>query len=76
MRTAMSARPEEFSLHISAPAIADLRERLDRTHFPDQTEGEPWSYGTDLGYMRSLVEHSRDHCDWGAEKARLNAFPQ
>jgi hypothetical protein len=68
MRTAMSARPEEFSLHISAPAIAELRERLARTRFPDQAPGEPWAYGTDLTYMRSLVEYWRDNFDWRARE--------
>ena len=67
----MSTRPEGFSLHISAPAIADLRERLSRTRFPDQAPGESWAYGTDLGYMRSLVEYWRDNFDWRAEEARL-----
>jgi pimeloyl-ACP methyl ester carboxylesterase len=72
----MSARPEEFSLHISAPAITELRERLARTRFPDQAPGEPWAYGTDLTYMRSLVEYWRDNFDWRAQEVRLNAFPQ
>ena len=76
MRTAMSARPEEFSLHISAPAIAELRERFARTRFPDQAPGERWAYGTDLTYMRSLVEYWRDNFDWRAQEAQLGAFPQ
>jgi microsomal epoxide hydrolase len=72
----MSARPDEFSLHISAPAIADLRDRLSSTRFPDQAPGEPWAYGTDLSYMKGLVEYWRDRFDWRAQEARLNAFPQ
>jgi pimeloyl-ACP methyl ester carboxylesterase len=64
------------TLSIPAPALADLRERLARTRFPDQAPGPAWAYGTDLEYMRRLVEYWRDRFDWRAQEARLNAFPQ
>jgi microsomal epoxide hydrolase len=65
-----------FTFSVPEEAIADLRERLGRTRFPDQTPGEPWAYGADLGYVRRLVEYWRSGFDWRAEEARLNAFPQ
>src|SRR5256884_6973275 len=34
--------PEPFRLAIDNAAIADLRERLGHTRFPDQGPGEPW----------------------------------
>jgi microsomal epoxide hydrolase len=64
------------TLHVPEPAISDLGERLARTRFPDQAPGPAWAYGTDIGYMRQLVEYWRTHFDWGAQEARLNAFPQ
>ena len=72
----MSPRPEAFSLHVPDSALTDLRERLSRTRFPDQAPGEPWAYGTDVAYMSDLVGYWRDHFDWRAQEARLNAFPQ
>lgn len=72
----MSARPEAFSLHVPDAALTDLRERLSRTRLPDQAPGEPWAYGTDVTYMSDLVEYWREHFDWRAQEARLNAFPQ
>jgi pimeloyl-ACP methyl ester carboxylesterase len=72
----MSARPEAFSLHVPDAALMDLRERLSRTRLPDQAPGEPWAYGTDVTYMSDLVEYWREHFDWHAQEARLNAFPQ
>ena len=72
----MNARPEPFALNIPDAAIADLRERLARTRFPDQAPGEPWAYGTSVEYMRGLVEYWRAKFDWRAQEARLNAFPQ
>jgi microsomal epoxide hydrolase len=70
------ARPEPFTLQISDTAIADLRQRLAQTRYPDQAPGEPWAYGTSVEYLRGLVEYWRTGFDWRAEEARLNAFPQ
>jgi pimeloyl-ACP methyl ester carboxylesterase len=64
------------TLHVPEPAISDLGERLARTRFPDQAPGPAWAYGTDIEYMRQLVEYWRTHFDWRAQEARLNAFPQ
>ena len=72
----MSAQPEDFALRVPESAIADLRERLARTRFPDQAPGEPWAYGTNVDYLRGLVEYWRTAFDWRAQEARLNAFPQ
>src|SRR6476661_7569917 len=72
----MKKSPEPFTLQVPDAALADLRERLARTRFPDQAPGEPWAYGTDVGWMRDFVAYWRDRFDWRAEEARLNALPQ
>jgi microsomal epoxide hydrolase len=69
-------RPESFSLHVPDAAIADLRDRLARTRFPDAAPGEPWAYGASVAYLQQLVAYWREHFDWRAQEARLNAFPQ
>jgi pimeloyl-ACP methyl ester carboxylesterase len=66
----------EFELYIPDTAIDDLRERLARTRFPDQTPGEAWAYGTDVAYLKALVAYWQDAFDWRAQEARLNAYPQ
>jgi pimeloyl-ACP methyl ester carboxylesterase len=68
--------PRSFKLSVPDSAIADLRERLARARYPDQAPGEPWAYGTDVGYLKRLVEYWRTGFDWRAEEARLNTFPQ
>src|SRR5437016_8108700 len=71
--------PDEVTattLQIPEPAITDLRERLARARFPDQAPGPAWSYGTDLEYLRQLVDYWGRTFDWRAQEARLNAFPQ
>jgi microsomal epoxide hydrolase len=72
----MSARPEPFALNVPEAAIGDLRERLARARFPDQAPGAPWAYGTDVAYLRELVDHWRHRFDWRAQEALLNALPQ
>ena len=51
--------PSPFTLRVADDAIADLRERLARTRFPDEAPGEPWAYGTDVSYMRQLSRLAR-----------------
>ena len=51
----MATQPRPFTLKVSDEAVADLRERLARTRYPDQAPGEPWAYGTDVGYLQRLV---------------------
>jgi microsomal epoxide hydrolase len=72
----MNAQPEAFTLRVPDAAMADLRERLARTRFPDQAPGDPWTYGTSVDYLRGLVDYWRTGFDWRAQEARLNAFPQ
>ncbi|MBL8333104.1 MAG: epoxide hydrolase N-terminal domain-containing protein, partial [Rubrivivax sp.] len=38
--------PTPFTLHVDEAALADLRERLARTRWPEQPPGEPWATGT------------------------------
>jgi microsomal epoxide hydrolase len=68
--------PRPFRLEVPEAALADLRERLARTRWPDEPPLEPWSTGTSLGYLKSLCEYWRGGFDWRAWEAKLNAFPQ
>jgi microsomal epoxide hydrolase len=65
---------EPFRIAVSDDVLADLRSRLARTRFPDQIAGSGWGYGTDLGYLRELVDYWRERYDWRAEERRLNAL--
>ena len=63
-----------FTLHVPDADIADLRERLARTRFPDAAPGEPWAYGTSVDYLRSLVAYWRDGFDWRARRRGSTRF--
>jgi pimeloyl-ACP methyl ester carboxylesterase len=72
----MPAQPQPFTLAVPEAAVAELRERLARTRFPDQAPGPAWAHGTDVDYLRDLVGYWHDAFDWRAQEARLNALPQ
>ena len=61
-----------FVVHVSEEVLSDLRERLDRTRWPDAIAGAGWGYGTDVDDLRALVEHWRSGYDWRAQEAMLD----
>jgi microsomal epoxide hydrolase len=72
----MATEPVPFTLGIADDDLIDLRERLRRTRLPDQAPGPAWAYGSDVDYMRELVEYWRTEFNWRAQEAQLNALPQ
>ena len=67
---------EPFRIAVPDAVLADLRERLARTRFPDEIPDSGWTYGTQLAYLRELVAYWRDRYDWRAAEASLNRLPQ
>jgi microsomal epoxide hydrolase len=72
----MASRPRPFRLETPDSALADLRERLARTRFPDEPPLEPWSTGTSLAYLKELLAYWQAGFDWRAQEARINRWPQ
>ena len=71
-----TSAPRPFSLHVPDADIADLRQRLARTRWPDEPPIEPWSTGTSLSYMRGLADYWQTGFDWRQWEAKLNGFRQ
>ncbi|HRK18142.1 MAG TPA: epoxide hydrolase [Hyphomicrobiaceae bacterium] len=67
---------QPFRLHVDDAAIADLKDRIARTRWPDEPPGAQWQYGSNLAYMKVLAEYWQTSFDWREHEARLNAFPQ
>jgi pimeloyl-ACP methyl ester carboxylesterase len=73
----VTGQPRAFRLDVADEVLVDLRERLGRVRWPDEAPaGAAWQFGTDLSYVRGLVDYWRDGFDWRAQEARLNAWPQ
>jgi pimeloyl-ACP methyl ester carboxylesterase len=66
---------ERFEVALPEGAIAELRERLDRTRWPDQPPDLGWELGVDLAYLRELCEHWADSYEPRQLEERLNALP-
>jgi pimeloyl-ACP methyl ester carboxylesterase len=65
-----------FRIDVPDRDLADLRQRLTGTRWPDHLEGVGWQYGTEPGYLRELVGYWADGFDWRRAERRLNSFPQ
>lgn len=65
---------EPFKIAVPSEVLDDLRERLARPRLPDEIPGSGWEYGTNLGYMRELLEYWRTAYDWRKHEAELNRF--
>jgi microsomal epoxide hydrolase len=66
--------PTPFEIAIPDAQLSDLEARLARTRWPQPPRAAAWTYGTDLDYMRALVDHWRGKYDWRAAERRLNSF--
>ena len=67
-------QPEPFSVHIDDEVLEDLQDRLAATRWPNELPGAGWDYGSNLDYMKELVDYWRNEFDWRAQEALLNSF--
>jgi microsomal epoxide hydrolase len=73
---ALSGEIQPFTAAFAPAAIADLRERLQRTRWPDQPDDANWTYGTDRRSLEPLCDHWGTGFDFEVCLARLNGFDQ
>jgi microsomal epoxide hydrolase len=57
---------QPFTIHVPDEVLADLRERLARTRWPGEIPGAAWDYGSNLAYLKELVDYWRTQFDWRA----------
>jgi pimeloyl-ACP methyl ester carboxylesterase len=65
---------ERYELPYSESAVDDLRERLERTRWPDEIPGSGWERGVDLTYLREICTYWRERFDWKAQIEKLAAW--
>jgi pimeloyl-ACP methyl ester carboxylesterase len=65
-----------FRIAVPDADLADLRERLHRTRWPESECVEDWSQGVPLAYTRELAAYWADEYDWRAREETLNRFDQ
>jgi pimeloyl-ACP methyl ester carboxylesterase len=59
---------------VSDAILDDLRKRLQNTRWPSVVEDQGWSRGTDLDYLRELLDYWQSDFDWRAQEAALGRF--
>ena len=70
----MAVAPEPFRVDVPDAVLADLRERLARTRWPDQIEAYGWRQGAELEAVKRYAAYWADGYDWRAAEAGLNRF--
>ncbi len=56
-----------FEIRVDDAVLEDLRQRLADTRWPDEIPASGWNYGSNLGYVKELVEYWRTGFDWRAQ---------
>lgn len=72
----MKVEPKPFVVDIPNETLEDLDRRLAATRFPASIEGAGWSYGTDVDYLRELVDYWLTDYNWREEERQINETPQ
>jgi pimeloyl-ACP methyl ester carboxylesterase len=72
----MSGQLTEFQIEVPETELRDLRERLERTRWPEEETVEDWSQGVPRAYLRDLCGYWAERYAWRATETRLNALPQ
>ena len=57
---------QPFRIAVPEEVLEDLRERIARTRWPDEIAGSGWDYGTNLAYLKELLDYWRNGFDWRA----------
>ena len=63
-----------FTIEVAPEVLSDLRQRLKNTRWSYQVEGTNWDAGTDLNYLKELVDYWQDTYDWRKQETALNQF--
>ncbi len=66
--------PESFTVNVPDTVLIDLRERLERGRWPGEVPDTGWDYGTNLSYLKELVEYWRTRYDWRAQERQINRW--
>ncbi len=72
----MSNAIKPFTVAVPDQALADLKNRLQQTRWPDQIPGTQWRYGAKTSYVQQLCDYWANDYDWRKHEAEINRFPQ
>ena len=65
---------QPFKVQVPEETLKDLQDRLALTRWPDEIPGSGWDYGSNLAYIKELVEYWRTGFNWRAQEEAINTF--
>ena len=65
-----------FRIAVADAVLADLRQRLQHTRWPEAEPVADWSQGAPLAWVQDMCRYWAEGYDWRAREALLNRFPQ
>jgi pimeloyl-ACP methyl ester carboxylesterase len=65
-----------FKINVSDEQLADLRQRIAATRWPDRETVNDGSQGVQLAKLQELMRYWRTDYDWRKAEAKLDALPQ
>ena len=65
---------QPYKVHVPDSVLEDLKARLARTRWPDEIPGSGWDYGSNLDYIKELVEYWRTDFDWRKQEEAINQW--
>ena len=68
----MSIHP--FRVNIPQATLDDLHEHLAHTRWPDEIKEAEWEYGTNLAYLKTLVEYWQHEFDWKMQEVNTHSL--
>lgn len=76
MRTPRGDRAiEPYTIQVDDRVLTDVRRRLVATRWPDEVGNDRWEAGTNLAYLRELIDYWASAFDWRAQERILNQLP-
>ena len=72
----MSTKVKPFEIAISDDVLADLKDRLQRTRWPDEIDNAGWDLGMPLGYLQEVCKYWAEKYDWKTREKALNQYDQ
>jgi len=69
--------PRPFQVAASEAKLTRIRTALQNAELPPAPNDDTgWTYGCDVGYLKTFIAYWLDEYDWRAREAELNQFPQ
>jgi hypothetical protein len=68
----MAVQP--FTINVPDAVLNDLKDRLERTRWSNELPGSNWDYGTNLTYLKELVDYWKTSFDWRAQERLINSL--